>query len=201
MKSVSNDLKEILEKKSSEETLYLSDFTNHFGSRSATFIIALLALPIALPFTPPGINTPFAIACILLCFSYILNQKNYKLPGFIENRKVPFKPDGGFFKAMSKLLIWSEVVIKPRWGKIIDFKFSNVFLGLGMMSAAIVMIIPLPIINSVSSFIVLMVALGIVAKDGLIATLFSLSGYLLLILSIGLIVYGFIIGESFFTNY
>jgi hypothetical protein len=200
MLKVSQEIQEIIQKESADGVVRISDFTTHFGYRSSAVIIALLALPIALPFTPPGINTPFAIACIFLSFSLILNKEEFRLPNFINNRKLPFKPDGGFFKAMTKLLGWVELVIKPRLGWVTNSKFSKPLLGLGILAASIVMIIPLPIINSLSSLIVLMVALGIVTKDGLVSLLSAIAGFLLLLSSIAIVVYGVYIGQSFFVS-
>ena len=199
MFKMSQEIQEILTKESGKGTIYLSDFTKHFGSRSVAFIIALLALPIALPFTPPGINTPFAVACILLSFNLILNKKEFKLPDFIEKRKLPFKPDGKFFSAMTKMLNWIEKIIKPRMAWVVESRLSLPLLGLGLLCASIVMLIPLPIINSLSSLIVLLIALGILSKDGLVALVSSVSGVLLLLVSLGIIIYGVWLGQSFFS--
>ncbi len=199
MNKISEELTLIIKKKSAEGQIYLSDFTQHFGDRSIAFIIALLALPISLPFTPPGINTPFALICIILAINFGLNKKDFKLPKFIESQKLPFKPDGKFFNAMTKLLSWAEIIIKPRLGWVTDSVLSKPLLALGLICASTVMLIPLPVINSVSSLIVLLIALGIVSKDGLVALVFSLAGLLLLLGSIAVIIYGIVIGQSFFV--
>jgi hypothetical protein len=200
MNKISEDLTLIIQKKSAIGHVSLSDFTDHFGNRSIAFIISLLALPIALPFTPPGINTPFAVACIILAFNFGLNKQDFSLPKFIASKKLPFKPDGGFFKAMTKLLTMVEIFIKPRLSWVTESKFSKPLLAVGLICASVVMLIPLPIINSVSSLIVLLIALGIVSKDGLMALTSSVLGFLLLATSVGLIIYGIIIGQSFFVQ-
>jgi hypothetical protein len=198
MKSIVQELEYIIENESKDGVIFLKDFTSHFGDRSLAFIIALLALPIALPFTPPGINTPFALVCLILIVSWMLNRKDFKLPKWIEDKKLPFSPDGKFFSAMKKLLSWLEVLIKPRNPQIIDSKFGRFVLGLGLLSSATVMLIPLPVINSISSLIVLLTSVAIVSKDGKIGLLSAVAGILLLLSSIGIIVYGVWIGQSFF---
>lgn len=198
MLTISQELETVIKKASSKGIIYISDFTSHFGSRSVAFIIALLALPISLPFTPPGINTPFAVICILLSFNLILDKKEFHLPKFIEKKALPFKPDGKFFKAMTKLLTWIELILKPRLLWVTQSHLSQRLLGLGLLCASIVMLIPLPVINSVSSLIVLLVALGIVSKDGFVSLVSAVSGALLLFGSIAIIIYGVYIGQSFF---
>lgn len=194
---ISDEIKEIIRKQTSDGVLTVQDFVSYFGTRSIAFIVVLLSLPIALPFTPPGLNTPFAIVCVILSVNYILNKKELKLPKFVVDRKIPFKPDGKFFGAMDKMLRTIELAIKPRFNWATESRFSKLFLGLGMLSASIIMIIPLPIINSLSSLLVLLTAVSIVAKDGLIASFASIISILLLAFSIGIIIYGIVFGINF----
>jgi hypothetical protein len=198
MKTITQELEYIIQKESKDGFVYLADFVTHFGDRSLVFIIAILALPIALPFTPPGINTPFAVICIILILNWTLGKKDFRLPKSIENKKIPFKPDGKFFAAMKKLLSWIELVIKPRAHQLIESKILKFILGLGLLSSAIVMLIPLPVINSLSSLLVLLISISIVSKDGLMAFISAIGGILLLVASVGIVSYGLYIGQSFF---
>ena len=198
MKSITQELEYIIENESKDGEIYLKDFVTHFGDRSLVFIIAILALPIALPFTPPGINTPFAVICIILILNWMRDKKDFKLPKSIESKKLPFKPDGKFFAAMKKLLSWIELVIKPRGAKILESKVLKFVLGFGLLSSAIVMLIPLPVINSLSSLLVLLISISIVSKDGLMAFISAIGGILLLLTSVGIVSYGLYIGQSFF---
>jgi len=198
MKSITQELEEIIQKESKDGYVNLEDFVTHFGDRSLVFIILILALPIALPFTPPGINTPFAVICIILILNWMDGKTDFKLPKWLENKKIPFKPDGKFFTAMKKMLSWIEYIIKPRHVKVIESKFLRLALGLGLLSSAIVMLIPLPVINSVSSLLVLLISISIVSKDGLMALVSAIGGILLLLTSVGIVSYGLYIGQSFF---
>jgi hypothetical protein len=198
MKSITQELEEIIQKESKDGQIYLKDFVTHFGDRSLVFIIAILALPIALPFTPPGINTPFAVICIILILNWMIDKKDFKLPKWLESKKVPFKPDGKFFAAMKKMLSWIEYIIKPRGAQILESKVLKFVLGLGLLSSAIVMLIPLPVINSVSSLLVLLISISIVSKDGVLAFISAIGGILLLATSVGIVSYGLYIGQSFF---
>ena len=198
MKTIAQELEEIIRRESRDGSVYIKDFRTHFGHRSLIFIIAVLALPIALPFTPPGINTLFAIICLILIVNWMLNKQDFKLPNWIESKKIPFSPDGKFFEAMKKLLSWVEVVIKPRNPGLIDSKVSKIILGLGLLSSATVMLIPLPIINSVSSLVVLLISVAILSKDGKIAIASAIAGICLLLLSVGIVSYGVWLGQSYF---
>lgn len=196
--TISQELESILKKETSDNIVRMKDFTNHFGSRSVAFIIALLALPIALPFTPPGVNTPFAVVCIILAINIMMNKKNLELPHWIADKQIPFRADGRFFDAMTQMLKWVEKLVKPRISWVTDSKYSQPVLGFGVLCASIVMLIPLPIINSLSSVLVLLIAVGIVSKDGIVSIISTIAGILLLVVAIAVIVYGLYIGQSFF---
>jgi len=165
---------------------------------SLIFIIAILSLPIALPFTPPGINTPFAVVCLILIVNWMRNKPDFAFPKWIASKKIPFSPDGKFFEAMTKLLGWLEKIIKPRNETLISNKFSRFILGLGLLCSTTVMLIPLPVINSVSSLLVLLTSYSIISKDGKMAMISAVGGILLLLASVSIIAYGFYFGISFF---
>lgn len=195
--TISEEIKKILTKESEDGVLRIKDFTDHFGSRSSAFIIVLLSLPIALPFTPPGLNTPIALICIFLSFNLILDRKGSNLPKWLENKSLPFSPKGKFFGSMTKLLEWIEKVIKPRLSWVIESKYSQSLLGLGVLCASVVMLIPMPGVNSISSMLVLLTSIGIVTKDGFIAFLSAISSVLLLVITVSLIIFLFYFGINF----
>ena len=197
--TISQELEYIIRKESQDKEVYLRDFTTHFGDRSLVFIITILALPIALPFTPPGVNTPFAVVCIILIINWMRNKRDFKLPKWIESKRIPFSPDGRFFEAMKKLLNWIEKIIKPRNENLIDSTIPRFVLGLGLLSSSLVMLIPLPVINSLSSLFVLLISYAIISKDCKIAFASALGGILLLLASVAIVGYGLYIGQSFFN--
>jgi hypothetical protein len=126
------------------------------------------------------------------------NKPNFKLPKWIETKKIPFSPDGRFFEAMKKLLSWIEKIIKPRGEFLINSNLPRFILGLGLLSSSIVMLIPLPIINSVSSLLVLLISYAIISKDGKIAMFSAIAGILLLATSLSIVGYGIYFGRNFF---
>lgn len=195
--TISEEIKTILTNQSTAGQLKIKDFTEHFGARSSAFIIILLTLPIALPFTPPGLNTPFALVCVFLAFDIIFHREHSNVPKWLENRTLPFSPDGKFFAAMTKMLEWIEKIIRPRLEWVTTSKLVRTFLGIGILCASIVMIIPMSGINSISSLLVLLVAVGIVTKDGFVALAAAVCSVVLLIATIALIAALFYYGINF----
>jgi hypothetical protein len=192
----SQDLEAIIKQTSEKGVILISDFTEYFGTRSTAFMLALLTLPIALPFTPPGVNTPFGVVCIFLAINMIFSKKELKLPNWILTKKVPFKPEGKFFAAMTKLLVKIEHIVKPRMGFVDTNIVLNKVIRVGILCSSIVMVLPIPVVNSVSSLIVLMASIGIITKDGLVSLVAGICGIVLLLVSIGIIIYGVQTGVS-----
>lgn len=198
MKTIAQELEDVMRSKSQDGSIYIKDLIAYFGDRSLIFIIAVLSLPIALPFTPPGINTIFAVVCLILILRWMIGSKNFKLPNWVEDKKIPFSPDGKFFIGMKKLLNWIEFVVKARNERLISSKFSRLILGFGLLSSSTVMLIPLPIINSASSLLVLLISVSILSKDGRIAIIAAVIGILLLLVTVGIVAFGVWFGQSYF---
>lgn len=194
--NLSKELTEIITNQSKTGSVSIKSLVEHFGSRSLAFLIIILSLPIALPFTPPGINTPVAVVCIIISIQMILSKKTVYLPNWIGNKNLPFKPDGGFFKALTKMLEFVENITKERLAAFTTSKYTQFFLGFGVLSSSIIMLLPLPIINSLSSFLVLLTAVGIVTKDGLVAFIGAFISVTLLLGIIILTIYSLKFGLS-----
>jgi hypothetical protein len=198
--TLSQEIQHIIKSTSENGVLILKDFTRYFGTRSSAFLLALLTLPISLPFTPPGLNTPFGVVCIILSINLIFNKKDLILPAWIENQKIPFKPDGRFFNSMTKMLEKIELIIKPRLISLTESKYAQPLFGLGALCSSIVMLLPLPIINSVSSLIVLLISVGIITKDGFIALVSAFAGIILMLVAIFMLYLTFTLGVNLLKN-
>jgi hypothetical protein len=195
--TLSEEIQTILKQESQKGKITIRDFMKHFGRRSNAFLMVLLTLPIALPFTPPGLNTPFAAVCILLSVNLIFNAQEPKLPAKLMDWVIPFRPDGKFFESMTKMLRWIEALVKPRLGWVVESRLSMPLLGLGALLSSIVMLLPLPVVNSLSSLIVVLIGMGIITKDGLLALASTLAGLLLFLAATGVTIYALYFGLSF----
>ena len=150
-----------------DKTHTLGHLIDVLHERGFGILIFLFALPMAIPLpVPPGVNLLFSVPLLFLTFQQIYGAKKPWLPQKI--RQKPLNKD-----KMDKMLAASEswidrlsYFIKPRLGFMTQKLFSHAIGIFGFLFALCVSI-PIPMTNTVPSFAILLMALGILMRDGL----------------------------------
>lgn len=157
----------------------LSELVNNLGSKSFGLLLVFLSLPSALPIPAPGYSTPFGIAITLIAFQLILGRSSLKLPQSLE--KIEFKKGitQKILKSAIRFLDKTETLIKPRWPKMQSKKMQWIISILLILLASL-MILPIPMTNTLPAMIIFLLAISLSENDGLL-TLISL-GLSLLVL-------------------
>ena len=130
-------------------------------------MLLLLALPAALPIPAAGYATPFGLVMALLGVQIAMGRKSPWLPGWIGNRRIPFKLLRFSVKNGRLPLRAVELLIRPRLGRIARARATQVGLGLGIALLALLMSVPLPLTNTAPSFVIFVLAAGFLEEDGL----------------------------------
>ena len=160
------------------------------GGRAYMLLVILLTLPFLLPVPIPGLSTPFGFAIILICLRLVLGQRPW-LPKSIQRRQLP----AGFIPRLlglaTKIIGWLERVLRPRWLVLTEHALIRQLHALVMVAAAGILLLPLPIpfSNGLPAWSILLVASGLLERDGRAITL----GYLVFALSV---VYLWLFGEA-----
>ncbi|MCG9895860.1 MAG: exopolysaccharide biosynthesis protein [Fimbriimonadaceae bacterium] len=166
--------------KSDRDDLTLGDVLKQASESGFGLLLVFIALPIAAPFTPPGLSIPFGLLVLGLAFQILLKRESPIMPGWITKR--PLKTEGKknrFVEAMIKISRFFERWTKPRmtfWFKPTVFRavvLPGIFMG------GIVLLLPLPVVNTLSSGSVLLIGMGMVEEDGLFALVGVLAALLM----------------------
>lgn len=158
--------------------------------RAYMLLVILLTLPFLLPLPLPGLSTPFGFAIILICLRLALGQRPW-LPKSVQRRQLP----AGFIPRLldlaAKIIGWLERVLRPRWLVLTEHALIRQLHALVMVAAAAILLLPLPIpfSNGLPAWSILLVASGLLERDGRAITL----GYLMFALSV---VYLWLFGEA-----
>jgi len=151
----------------SDKTRTIGDFIDLLHERGFGILIFLLALPMALPLpVPPGINLLFAVPLMLLTFQQIYGAKKPWLPQRMRQKE--FQQDK-ITHVITKARPWLDrlsVFIQPRMGFVTQGVFSKL-IGVFGFIFALCICIPIPLTNTVPSFAIVLMALGILMRDGL----------------------------------
>lgn len=137
-----------------------------FHERGFGFFLFLFALPAALPLPAVGYGTLLALPLLLLTAQQAYGRHTVWLPASVRKVAMSRRKFEGFIDAATPWLRHLEVIIRPRLPFVTDGFASNVIGVMGLIMALSVCI-PLPLTNTVPSFGIGLMAIGLMMRDGL----------------------------------
>lgn len=139
-----------------------------FGAGSFGFLIVLLALPVALPFTPPGVSTPFGVLILIISIQMLIGRKDLWMPKFITRRKVKFG-ESKFVDKMASWLQFFEKITNKRQTWMFRGPAYLILISSLIASSLVLVLLPLPVINTLASGVCMVIGLALLEEDGMMA--------------------------------
>jgi hypothetical protein len=170
-KHLSSQIEQIFATDEQNSDFTLEQFLSHINTKSFGVLLVITALPIALPFTPPGFSIPFGLMCIFLSIQMLLGRTNPWFPKWLLNKKIG-SSSSKLTLLMIKWLKWFENFLRPRLSFLVSSQLSKTILAVLILFCSVVMLVPLPLVNSISALPVFFLGISLVEEDGL----FSLFG-------------------------
>ena len=168
------------------------------GEQGLLFFCTILTIPFLLPVSIPGVSTVFGLVIILIGVSVTLNRTLW-LPDRLlhhqlaSDQVVPMMEKGIHF--FSRLERWMQARLPVLTGS----ELINRINGLSLTSGGVLLLFPLsfiPFSNTLPALSILLLALGMLQRDGI----FILAGYLALLVTVlyfgGLAVLVFMGGQN-----
>ncbi len=171
------------------DTIAFSALLEAFHERGFGFFLLLFAFPMALPLpVPPGINIILASPLLILTLQQMIGRHTIWMPRGIRQKSIAkHKLD----KMINGALPWAkrlEMLVKPRLAFITEGIFSNIIGFLGFIMALSVCV-PLPLTNTVPSFGIALMAVGVLMRDGLAVIIGAIIGSLWVAMLAGAVVF------------
>jgi hypothetical protein len=162
-----NDIIDEITHKISDKNKTIQCLIDVLHERGFGILIFIFALPMALPLpVPPGVNLLFAVPLLFLTAQQILMAKQPWFPKTIRNKTI----DPNMIKRVlikSKPLMGKlSILIRPRLAWVTHGLCSRLIGVFGFLFALCVCI-PIPMTNTVPSFAILLMAVGVLMRDGL----------------------------------
>ncbi len=128
----------------------------------------LLALPFITPIPLPGLSVPFGVAIALIALRLSLGQKPW-LPMKLQRKELPPGFINKVFTFAETILRFFEKFLRPRLTFLSDTPLLVQLHAVLMLLAALALLLPLPIpfTNSFPAWAILLVAAGLLERDGL----------------------------------
>jgi hypothetical protein len=135
--------------------------------RGSAILLVLLALPFCF-IAIPGLSTPFGIAICLIGACMVIGREPW-LPGFIMRRRLATVRWAQLLTGVIKVARELERFVRPRLGFLHTGATMPRLIGLGIVIAGLGLMLPLPIpfSNSIPAWAVVLLAIGMMEKDGL----------------------------------
>jgi len=163
---LSTDL-ELLQARIRGESLTLVELKQSLKDRGTAMLLILLALPFCF-IAIPGLSTPFGIAVCLIGAWLIIGREPW-LPRFIMRRRLSTARLDQLLSGSIKVACKLEKFARPRLafphagpGMLRLIGLDIVIAGLGLMLP-----LPIPFSNSIPAWAVVLLAIGMMEKDGL----------------------------------
>jgi hypothetical protein len=157
-----------------ERPITLREVIQTLGGRAYMLLVLLLAIPFISPIPLPGLSTPFGLAIALIAFRLSLGQRPW-LSKKLQRKELPAGFIGKVFAVSEKLLRFFEKLLRPRLTFLTDTPLLVQLHAVLMLIAALALLLPLPIpfSNSIPAWSILLLAAGLLERDGF----FILAGY------------------------
>lgn len=188
-KKLSEELAD-LRVRAGERAITLREVIYVLGGRAYMLLVLLLALPFITPIPIPGLSTPFGLAIALIALRLSLGQRPW-LSKNLQRKELPAGFMGKVFTVAEKVLRFLEKFLRPRLTYLSDTPFLRQLHAVLMLIAALALLLPLPIpfTNSFPAWSILLMAAGLLERDGL----FIIAAYLVFVIGV---LYFVFLGEA-----
>mgnify|MGYP006429294465 CR=1 FL=1 len=172
IRPLSDLLKEFQAEIDGEQTS-VGEILQAFHERGFGVVLFVFALPMALPVpVPPGVNILLALPLLLLTAQQMMGRHTIWLPEKLKAKTIKTRSLNGILGKAIPKVIWMEGLTRPRLAFMTSGLSSHI-IGLAGFIMALAICVPIPLSNTVPSFGIAIMAIGVLMRDGL-AVLFGM---------------------------
>lgn len=157
----------LLRARSEDRPLTLREVIYVLRGRAYLLVVLLLALPFLTPIPLPGLSTPFGLAIALIALRLSLGQRPW-LPKKLQRKQLPAGFFAKLFRVAERIIRFLEKFLRPRWTIATGSPWLLRLHALVILVSAVVLLLPLPIpfTNSFPAWTILLLAGGLLERDG-----------------------------------
>ncbi|HTY67428.1 MAG TPA: exopolysaccharide biosynthesis protein [Alphaproteobacteria bacterium] len=149
------------------ERATVGELVDKLDERAHALVLLLLAAPNLTPGpSMPGFSTIFGVPLCIVAFEMIMGRRALRLPRFLARISIPRRRIASFIVKLEPLLQRIERVLKPRRP---DFGSLGATRGIGVACVflAVLLSLPIPVFSLLPALALVIVALGLLARDGI----------------------------------
>jgi hypothetical protein len=151
------------------EDASLGDVLAALGPRGYGFAMFLLAAPNLTPGPSlPGFSTIFGVPMLLLALGMVAGLPAPTLPGFLARRRVPRARIARLVGLIAPVAARADRALRPRLPRLAG---ARRLVGACFVLLALLLVLPFPFVSLAAAGAALLLALGLVAQDGVAVAL------------------------------
>ncbi|MCU0496339.1 MAG: exopolysaccharide biosynthesis protein [Anaerolineae bacterium] len=180
-----------------EEQVSVRRLLELIGEQGLLLFTMFLTIPFLVPVSIPGVSTVFGAVIILVSISITLNRLPW-LPNRLMERTFETKDLQPVMERGAQMMTRLDQVLRPRMTHLTEGDFMNRLNGGVLTFGGILLIFPfglIPFSNTLPAWGILLLAAGILQRDGLMILL----GYLLMVITViyfAFLIIGAIVGGA-----
>lgn len=183
------------------ESITLRELLELIGEQGLLLFCSVLTLPFLLPVSIPGVSTVFGLVIILIGIGVTLNRVPW-LPNRLMKHKIQREHLIPALESGAKTFTRVERWLKRRLDPMTGSTTMNRFNGFLLTFSGILLIFPfglIPLSNTLPALAILLLAIGMLERDGY----FIIAGYLTIVVSLlyfsGLAMIAILGGQTFLS--
>jgi hypothetical protein len=173
-----------------EPRIQLGEIVRGLGDRTFGFLIFIFAMPNGVPGPSiPGLSTITGVPLIVVALQMALGRPRPWLPGWLARRSLPRAGLRAVLVKAAPVLAWCERRIRPRLiGP--GMPLLDRLVGAYIVLVGMVLSLPVPFGNFPPAWALMLMALGLIQRDGAAMAVAALAGVLAVAWNIALILLG-----------
>jgi len=144
----------------------LDELMGRAGPRGAAFLMLFLCLLSMIFSIVPGFSTLVGLPLLFLCWGMALGRKQLTLPDWLGRRTLDHDTLIGGLQKRLEYVRRAERVLRPRLTVLCSRQFLRLVGFVGVI-CAIVLSLPIPLMNFPPTLAVFLMALGVMGQDGI----------------------------------
>ena len=149
------------------ETITFEALLSRIRQKSFGVLLAILALPSAMPLPAPGYAMPFGFALLVVAYQMIRERAYPWFPQRLLHKEIRTKKNRRLVKAMVWLVALLEKVLRPRGKWLYETRWFARLSGVVVLLCAASMCTPVPLTNSLPAVGIFLIGMGIIEQDAL----------------------------------
>lgn len=145
----------------------VGEVTAALGERGFALLLLVFTLPNAVPLpAPPGTSAVLAVPLILVAAQMVLGFERPRLPGWLTRLSIPAERLARIVERARPVLEALERRLRPRQSALCGSR-AEPLMGLACLVLGLVVSLPIPMGNAPVAWALLVLALGLLERDGL----------------------------------